>query len=99
MLYTMGPNAEDVLMFIGVTDDDRKDYQKVVDKFNEFYKVRRNIILERARFNRWDQLPSETAEEYITVLYSMIDACKYDKKYKDEMLRDRLVVGIRDKGL
>ena len=30
-------------MSIGVrTDDDRKDYQKVVDKFDEFYKVRRN---------------------------------------------------------
>ena len=25
LLYTMGPNAEDVLMSIGVTDDDRKD--------------------------------------------------------------------------
>ena len=96
LLYTMGSNAKDVLMSIGVTNDNRKDYQKVADKF---YKVRQNIILEKARFNRRDQLSGEIAEEYITVLYSMIDASEYDKKIKDKMLRDRLVVRIRDKGL
>ena len=37
----------------------------VVGKFDEYFKVRKNVIFERARFNRCNQLP----EEYITVLY------------------------------
>ena len=81
------------------TADNRKEYKKVMHKLDEFFKVRRNVIFERARFSRRDQLPGETAEEYITALYSMIDACEYDERFKDEMLRDCLVVGIRDKAL
>ena len=99
LLYCMGQDAEDVLTSTKVTADDRKEYKKVMDKLEEFFKVRRNVIFERARFNRRDQLPGETAEAYITALYSMIDACEYDERFKDEMLRDRLVVGIRDKAL
>jgi len=54
-----------------------------------------NVIFERARFNRWNQLPDELVEEYITVLYQLVDSCDYGN-FRDEMLRDRLVVGIRD---
>ena len=64
-----------------------------------FFKVRWNVTFERARFNRHNQLPGETAKEYITVLYSIIDTCEYDERLKKEMLRDRLVMGIRDKAL
>ena len=53
------------------------------------------MIFERARFNKRDQLESELAEEYITALYSLVETCEYGDM-KDEMLRDRLVVGIRN---
>jgi hypothetical protein len=34
-------------------------------------------------------------EQYITTLYALAENCDY-KNWKDEMIRDRLVVGIRD---
>ena len=34
-------------------------------------------------------------EEYITTLYSLIETCNYGD-LKNELLRDRLIVGIRD---
>ena len=37
----------------------------------------------------------EKAQQYITCLYSLIETCEYGT-FKEEMLRDRLVVGIRD---
>ena len=33
-------------------------------KFDEFFKVRRNVIFERARFNQRNQQQNESAEEY-----------------------------------
>jgi len=63
--------------------------------FDEYFHVRKNIIFERAGFNRRNQLPDETAKEYITVLFNFIDSCNYGN-LRDEMLLDRLVVGIRD---
>ena len=40
-----------------------------------------------------------TAEEYITALYSTIYASEYNERFKNEMFRDCLVVGIKDKAL
>ena len=52
---------------------------------------------ERAKFNRRDR-EGESAEEYITELYALSETCKF-KDRRDEMLLDRLIVGIQDKGL
>ena len=55
-------------------------------------------VEERAKFNRRNQLEGETADTYITVLYGLVENCNYGN-LKEEMLRDRIVVGIRDQKL
>ena len=67
-------------------------------KFDAFFQVRRNMIFERARFNRRNQLPGETSEQYIMALYTLAANCNYGA-LETEMIRDRLVVGIRDNSL
>ena len=60
--------------------------------------MRQNTIFERARFNRRYQQERESAEAYITELYRLSENCKYGD-LRDEMIRDRLVVGIRNQAL
>jgi len=91
----MGEEADDILSSTNISNGDRAKYSSVMGKFDEYFKVRKNVIFERARFNRRNQLPDESVEEYITVLYQLVDSCDYGN-FRDEMLRDRLVVGIRD---
>ena len=98
LLYCLGEDADDVLSATNISTEERAKYQEVMAKLDAYFKVRKNVIFERARFNRRNQLPEETAEEYITVLFRLVDSCDYGN-LKDEMLRDRLVVGIRDEGL
>ena len=50
------------------TAQSRKQYNDVLGKFDDFFKVRKNIIYERARFNQRLQQEDETAEQYITSL-------------------------------
>ena len=95
LLYCLGDEAHDVLSSTKITDEDRKTYSKVMEKFDAYFDVRKNVIFERARFNKRNQLEGETAEEYVTALYGLIESCEYGTM-KDELLRDRLVVGIRD---
>ena len=95
LLYCLGETAEDVLRSTHISDDDRKKYDTVLGKFEEFFQVRKNVIFERARFNRRHQLQDETSEQYITALYHLVENCAYGD-LKDEMISDRLVVGIRD---
>ena len=95
LLYCLGEEAEGVLSSTGISDESRKKYADVIAKFEEHFQVRRNIIYERARFNKRDQKEGESVEEYITALYELAETCEYGT-LREEMLRDRLVVGIRD---
>ena len=98
LLYCMGVDAEDVLATTNISNDDKKDYSKVVRKFNEYFKVRKNTIFERANFNLTRQLADETMEQFITRLHQIADTCEFGEM-RSEMIRDRLVIGIRDQQL
>eukprot|EP00731_Ephydatia_muelleri_P036805 Em0328g2a len=69
LLYCLGEGAEDVLSSTNISGDERKAYSAVLKKFDDFFQIRKNIIFERARFNRRDQLDGETADEYISALH------------------------------
>ena len=98
LLYCLGPDSDDVLTTTRISDDDRKKYSKIIEKLDEYFKVRHNVIFERARFNRWNQQLGESADNYITALHQLAQGCEYGAM-ADELIRDRLVVGIRDESL
>lgn len=56
------------------------------------------MIFKRARFNHHYQAVSKSAQQFITSLYTLAENCNYSD-LKDEMIRDRMVVGIRDQVL
>ena len=95
LLYCMGNDADTILTSTNISRDDRKKYDRVVAKPNDFFKVQANVIYERAKFNHRDQKEGESIEQYISVLYELVESCEYGE-LRDKMLRDRIVVGIRD---
>ena len=98
LLYCLGEDAEDVLDTTRITSEDKKKYSKVIEGFDSYFKVRKNLIFERARFNKRNQLPHETAEQFITEVHRLAENCEFGPM-KDELIRDRLVVGICDSTL
>lgn len=56
------------------------------------------MIFEKAHFNPRKQLDGKTVDQYIIELYKLADTCDYGN-LKDEDIRNRLVVGIRDASL
>ena len=95
LLYAMGPKSEDIILMFGLTDEQVKVYQTVKDNFDKHFVVRKNVTFERARFNRRIQAPNESIESFLTDLYSLVESCEYGDM-RDELLRDKIVVGIRD---
>ena len=57
-----------------------------------------NVIFEHARLNRCSQEDGESAEEFITSLYQLVENCEYGA-LQDQMIHDRIVVGICDQAL
>ena len=98
LLYCLGELAETVLSSTNITEEQQKVYDTVIGKFDSFFKVTRNVIFERGRFNRRVQLEGESAEQFIMELYNLVELCNYGN-LASEMIRDRFVVGIRDRRL
>ena len=91
LLYCMGEDADDTLTSTHITADEREEYASVIAKLDGFFQVRRNIIFERARFNRRVQKEGESVEQFITSLYNLVETCAFGD-LKEEMIRDRIVV-------
>ena len=91
-----GNDAEDILHSFRLSNDDSKKYD-VKGKFVSHFVKKRNVIYERAKFNQCIQEEGETEDSFITVLYGLAEHCGYDALH--EMIRDRIVVGIRDSRL
>lgn len=70
----------------------------VRDKFESHFVKQHNIIFEQAKFNSRKQLQDETVDSFITDLFCLAKHCAYGQ-LRDEMIRDRLVVGLLNASL
>jgi hypothetical protein len=98
LLYAMGPKADKVfaqLRFENQGDDQK--YATVLEKLVAYFQPKINVIHERSQFHLREQREGENVESYVRVLHELADSAQFDKP--DEAIRDRLVLGIRDKEL
>ena len=97
-LTVIGEEAREVYAtFTDWADADAKTKIKpVLEKFEAYCKPRKNIPFERYRFNRRVQEPGETYDQYRTALRQLVEGCDFATITPNELLRDRLVFGIRD---
>ena len=93
LVYSMGGDAEDILASFDMTEEDSQKYEEVSARFDAHFIKRRNPIFERARFNQRRQTPGESVDQFATALHTLAEHCDF-KTLKDEMIRDRLVVGL-----
>ena len=98
LLYCLGEEAEDILESTNISEDQRKQYIAVLSKFDGFFRVGKNVIIESAKFNRRSQLLDEPAEQFIASLYNLAADCNFGD-LKDQLIRDRIVVEIRNQAL
>lgn len=91
----MGPEADDIFASFELNDENKKKYAKVKDKFDNHFIVTRNVIFERSKFNKRKQEDSVNVENFVTSLYTLLEHCGYND-LREEMIRDRIVVGIKD---
>ena len=83
---------------LGLTSEDQKKYDEVKKRLEAFFIIKRNVIFERAKFNLRSQQENETVDVFITDLHNLAEHCNFGV-LREELIRDRIVVGIRDKAL
>lgn len=102
LLYSMGRDAEPIygsFVFPAATEampHPEYDYNLVMQKFDEHFVPKRNVIHDRACFHKRGQRAGETVEAFVRSLYELAQHCEFGAG-KDEQIRDRIVIGIMDK--
>ena len=85
-----------LIRLLGVRARTKTVLQTFLAKFDEYCEPRTQVIYERYRFNNRKQEPGESISTYVTELRVIAKNCAHDEITPDEILRDRLVLGVRD---
>ena len=110
LIYAMGPQAEGVYNSFKFDDppdpteehphpvDPKDDFDAVLRMFDDYFVPKRNTIYDRAQFYQRGQEPGESIECFVRHLRELAAHCGFGTK-EDENIRDRLIVGMLDKGV
>ena len=95
--------GEDALeIYEGFTFDsptDSRQLKEVIDKFQEFYIGQTDETYERYVFNNRVQKEGETFDQYLSALRNLAKTCNFCSCLRDTLLRDKIVLGVRDNAL
>ena len=95
-LTCLGSDGLDI--FDGFTfesDTDKDDIDIVIKKLEEYCIGQKNEIFERYNFNVRVQQEGESVDAYFTALRTLAKTCNFGS-LEDVLLRDRIVIGIRN---
>ena len=91
----MGKECHRILKYLPLTDQERKDPDTIIKKLEEHFEPKRNVIFERYVFNSCAQDANENYDTYIQKLRELSRTCEYGN-LREQMIRDRIVIGITD---
>ena len=94
LLHVAGPTALEVYnTFTWDEDGDEQKVNKILQKFENYCKPRKNITWERHVFNTRNQQTGESIDQYVTDLKIKARSCEFGELH-DSLIRDQIVCGI-----
>ena len=82
--------------FTWLAGENEQCIDQVLSKFDSYCEPRTQIIYERFCFNNRVQEADESISAYVAELRTIAKNCAHDGITPDEILRDRLVLGMSD---
>ena len=98
-LAVFGPDACEIFDNIKFDEeDDKNDLQKVMEKLQDFFVGDTHETFESYKFLSQKAGTSESMKGCIAALRKLAKMCNFDK-LEERLIRDRVVVGVREEGL
>ncbi|UYV79770.1 K02A2.6-like [Cordylochernes scorpioides] len=89
----MGREAQNIFKSFNLNNADKNNLSIVKGKFYIYFSPKLNTTIERFKFNQMKQKEDESFNDFLTRIKLQIANCKY-AVMSDELLKDRIVVGI-----
>ena len=94
----IGPDALEIHTLLPFSSDaERQKMDNVLELWQNYCIGRTNVIYERYKFNNRSQEANGSIDANTTALRTLAETCEFGS-LKDDLIRDRLVCGIRDNG-
>ena len=74
-----------------------KDYKHVIEKLDNYFKPKKNVMRLRQTFTRRGQIEHKDIEELLRELYKSDEGCNFTEKL--ERIRDQFLAGLREENL
>lgn len=84
-----------IFINLKLTDEERKDVKTCVEALETHFKPKRNVVYERYVFNMCSQNAEETVDEFVNRIRKLASSCQFGT-LTEELIRDKLVLGISD---
>ena len=94
----MGKERFQILQNLAQTEEQRNSSTEVTNRLHEYFLPRSNVIYERYKFNTRYQAANQSIDEYVTNLRHLAASCEFSN-LKDQLIRNRIVLGICDDNL
>ena len=94
---SMGRECLQILLNLNLPEEDKRKIDKCLEALESYFKPSRNLVYERYVFNTCVQQSEESVQSYVTRLRKLAASCEYGA-LTDELIRDRLVIGVKNQG-
>ncbi|XP_054723301.1 uncharacterized protein K02A2.6-like [Uloborus diversus] len=98
LLNAIGEEGIEIFNTFDLSDEDKQDYEKVIEAFELYATPKKNVVVERFIFNNRVQGQGENFESFYTDLRKLVKSCEFGDQV-DSVVRDRIVLGIAHRGL
>ena len=98
MLVLLGSDSVRVykqFKFNETKDDTKRTLDNTIKYFDRYFEPVKNVTFERLQFNRIVQKSGQTIHQFIVELQCQAEKCEYGDM-ADELVKDRIVVGVQD---
>ena len=97
LLHSLGDDALRIYnSFTFDTTEEHRTVDQILGKFDDYAIGEVNETYERYIFHRRSQLDGETFEAFLSTLKNLIKTCNFCSTCADGILKDRIVLGIKD---
>ena len=91
----MGKDCLQIFLNLKLSSEQQKDMHECIDALEAYFKPKWTVVYERYLFNMSQQNPDEPVDGYVNRLRKAASTCQFGT-LTEELIRDRLVIGLRD---
>ena len=97
LLHSIGTDALRIYNGFKFTEgEDRNKMADIITKFEQHFLGQTQEFFERFQFNRRNQEPGETIDQYVSTLRNMSKTCGFCDCMKDKLIMDCILLGVTE---